>query len=124
MEKLIRIKKYEWEQIKKIGECYHHLERGFFQGSKKRAEVVESLLQEYRLLAYLDLDKLKVDETYTIITKTKTKCTYNFSGKNYEAEEINFSEHYIRIEKITEKFIIANNGFTKIKKEEIYGVIE
>lgn len=124
MENLIRIKKYEWEQIKKIGDCYHHLERGFFQGNNKKAEVVENLLQEYRLLAYLKLDDLKVDSTYSIITKTKSKISYNFSGKKYEAEETNFSEHYIRIEKITEKFIIGNNGFTKIKKEDLYGVIE
>lgn len=124
MENLIRIKKYDWECIKRIGQEYHHLERGFFQGTNKESEVVEELLEEYRLLAYLKIEDLKVDSTYSIITKTKNKVSYNFSGKTYEAEETNFSEHYIRIEKITEKFIIGNNGFTKIKKEDLYGVIE
>lgn len=124
MDNLIRIKKYDWECIKKIGQGYHHLERGFFQGQNKEAEVIENLLQEYRLLAYASIDDFKLDNTYSIITKKTSKVSYNFSGKSYEAEETTFSEHYIRVEKITEKFIIANQGFTKIKKEEIYGIIE
>ena len=56
---LIRIKKYEWECIKKIGREYNHLERGFFNGQNKESEVMEELLQEYRLLAYLDDEDLK-----------------------------------------------------------------
>ena len=124
MKELIRIKKFEWECIKKIGMEFNHLERGFFQGAKKEAEVVEELLQEHRLLAFASIDDLKIGNSYSFIIKSDSKVTYNVNGKAYVANQTRFSEISIDLEKITPKYLCGSNGSRMIKKDEIFGIIE
>lgn len=99
-----RISKIKWKAISEIANKYIFLE-GAIGYDKKAKEVKQQLLNEYG------------DEIDYSFQVSKNEIEIIYDTKNY------INSYWIKIEKITDKYIWGENDFIKYKIENVIGII-